>query len=66
MHVVYVSLRKQVVIDVGLYLTINYNFVHLNLNLNTGQVVQLMCSGAELKNYNNDNYIYIMNDQCFK
>ena len=66
MHVVRVSLCKQVVIDVGLYLTINYNFVHLNLNLNTGQAVQLMCSGAELKNYNNDNYIYIMNDQYFK
>ena len=53
MHVVHVSLHRQVVIDVGLYLTINYNFVHWNLNLNTGQAaVQLMCSGAELKNYN--------------
>ena len=47
MHVVHVSLHRQVVIDMGLYLTIDYNFVHLNLN--TGQAAQLMCPGAELK-----------------
>ena len=32
---------------------------HDNLNLNTGQVTQLMCPGAEPKNYNNDSCNYI-------
>ena len=31
----------------------------LELHLNIGQAAQLMCPGAESKNYNNDNYNYI-------
>ena len=37
----------------------DHDSLNLNLNLNTGQAAQLMCPGAEPKNYNNDSCNYI-------